>query len=244
MIKNKAGIYQFSSFSLFPELVHGFSTRNSGDMKRWAIQHSLKNVAKSFAIAEDSIVFMDQVHGNRVQQVSSANTGAFLDNTDGIFTTDTHTFLCVRIADCVPLMVYDPLSEICGVAHIGWKGALKNIASRLIEEMDDAGGIGVKNIRAGIGPSIRVCCYSIYKSRARLFEETFSEFAAIILEDRDGAVYLNLPELVKQQLLAKGITPGHIEESNICTKDNSDEFFSYRDTSSRHGLFAGIIGMI
>jgi polyphenol oxidase len=243
MVKNKTGIYQFSSFLLFPQLVHGFSTRHLGDMKRWAIQHSLNDIALAFNVAEDRIVFMDQIHGNHVQQVSGERTGAFLDNTDGIFTVEKDVFLCVRTADCVPLMAYDPISNMCGVAHVGWRGALSNVTGELIGKMERKGNVRLENIRIGIGPSIRVCCYGIYKNRARLFEDTFPKFAAIILEERDAATYLNLPELVKQQLQAVGILAERIEDGNICTKDNTDEFFSYRDNNSRHGLFAGIIGM-
>lgn len=243
MIQNDAGVYQFSSFLRFENVIHGFSTRAFGDLKREGIKENIQQFSSALAISQEAIVCMDQIHGNTVAHISKADRGLFIAETDGMVADDPATFLCVRTADCVPMLAYDPVAKIGGVAHAGWKGSLSNIAEKLIEGMKNAGA-DEATIRIGIGPSIRVCCYSIDNNRASLFASAFPKIADTILEQRDGVMYLNLQQLVMQQLIKVGILQFHIEDSAICTHDKSYEFFSYRDKKVQPGLFAGIIGLV
>lgn len=242
MVKNKAGIYQFSSFLKYKNVVHGFSTRSFSSFRRESVEHAMPRLVAVFNISQKDITYMEQVHGNKVSGVSKADITTFIPQSDGLVSKEKSCFLCIRTADCVPIMAFDPGTNMCGVAHAGWKGALSNIATELVERMADLGS-KISEIRIGIGPSIRVCCYAIDKHRATHFITVFPAVADTILEERKGVTYLNLQKLVMTQLQSIGVQKEHIEDGGICTHDKSDEFFSYRDKKSQPGLFAGIIGM-
>lgn len=242
MIKNKAGIYQFSSLLYYKELIHGFSTRSFGSFNRESIKQAIPHFALALNISQKDVVSMDQVHGNKVALVTTNDKQSFVTTIDGIVVKERSCYLCVVTADCVSILAYDPIAHVCGVVHAGWKGSLSNIAEKLIKRMKNAGA-DEATIRIGVGPSIRVCCYSIDNNRAALFASAFPKIADTILEQRDGVIYLNLQQLVIKQLMQTGVLQSHIEDSIICTHDSSDEFFSYRNKSVQPGLFAGIIGL-
>jgi len=243
MIKNSDGIYQFESLLAFPELIHGYSTRAFGDMGSEDIKESFPQFASALHISIDSVILMEQVHGSFVRVVLEKSVGNRSEQTDGMISDQKNVFLCVRSADCVPLLAYDPEKKMCGIAHAGWKGAISDIAAQLISKMKKLGS-NVPDIRVGIGPSIRVCCYAIENDRRALFAETFPEYAATILQARNGVVFCSLQALVKLQLESVGIIKDHIEDSGMCTKDMKETFYSFRRNNRSEGVFAGIIGMI
>lgn len=242
MVKNKSGVYQFSSLVQYGNLVHGFSNRAFGSFKHEEVQKNVANFASALGIPSKQIVFMDQVHGNTVTVVNNFPPSSFIKDTDGMVTSKADCYLCVRTADCVPLLAFDPTKGVCGVAHAGWKGVLANIPLTLIEAMKDVGA-DIANVRIGIGPSIRVCCYAIDEHRASQFISAFPRLADTILVEKGGKMYLNLQQLVTNELITAGVIATHIEDSEICTYDASSDFFSYRAKDTHQGLFGGIIGV-
>lgn len=244
MIKNDKGIYQFETLLSFKELTHGFSTRQFGDMSTVWIKadNTLDAFTNALGVDVSDIVLMEQVHGDTIADVVLSDKRSFINKTDGLVNGDKKTFLCVRTGDCVPILAYDPKHHVVGVAHSGWKGAMRNIAAVLVLQMVEKGA-DAATLVIGLGPSIRDCCYDIDQERADMFGLVFPDFAQYILKEKNGAVYLSLQELISRQLQKVGVMKDHIEDSMICTKDHSDEFYSYRDKEYPFGLFAGIIGM-
>lgn len=243
MIKSKRGIYEFALFQQFPQLVHGFSTRELGSFyfsEDQTTNDVVLKMAKTLQIDKDAIVLMNQVHGDTVATITNKKE-QYLPKTDGLITKARDIFLCVRVADCVPLLLYDPIHHIAGAVHVGWRGALKNIAGKTVEKMISLGA-DVEEIRAGIGPSIRSCCYDIQLDREILFAEQFPALHDKIIEKKNGKTYLNLQSLVRLQLTKASVLDRYIEDSEICTADHTDEFFSYREKDIQ-GRFAGIIGV-
>ena len=242
MVKNKNGVYQFISFIGYPHLVHGFSTKDFGNMAKEADDSSFHSFAATFGIGVDQTVRMDQVHGNKVAYVSEKEKGSYIPDADGMVTDRSGMLLSVRSADCVPVLAYDEFHSVIGVAHAGWKGALSGIAGELISEMGKLGSVP-QHIRIGLGPSIRDCCYTIDKDREATFADAFPRYREHILTKKDDQIFLSLQTLIRLQLRDKGIQESMIEDSGICTKDNATTFYSFRDTKDA-GLFAGVIGMI
>jgi YfiH family protein len=242
MIKNKSGIFQFSSFLEFPNIIHGFSSRSFGSFKSGDLSQSVSQFANACGIKADDVICMEQVHGARVVQVVHFN-GTIIPEADGMVGKEKSQFLCVRTADCVPVIAIDPITAIHGVAHAGWRGALGNIAGELVDLIIRLGG-RKERIRVGLGPSIHDCCYAIDEKRVALFTAAYPQSTDTILTMREGKYYLNLQQLVAEQLVSQGVKKEHIEDSSICTYDHSDTFFSFRDKKSQPGLFAGIIGVV
>lgn len=235
--------FTFSSFAS-PSLAHGISSRSFGDIKskKGVNRVNLNNFLESLHIKGALTVSMRQTHSANVSFITYADCGE-IKNTDGLVTNVKNFFLYAVTADCLPLLFWDKKKEIIGVAHAGYKGILKGIIPQVLQTMQKAGA-GIKDIRVGVGPGIHVCCYTVSLDRIAQFRNKFPRFTNIF-EERDSQYFLNLLSIVYQQLTAYGLLPSQIEQSPLCTKCNSDIFFSYRsDTSQTYGQFATIIGML
>ena len=251
MIKRN-GILYFENLSQFPELVHGFSTREFGSMRAMGMPESLKNFAgvlfdsnvkippTSFQVKGEypEIVRMKQVHSSNVVWVTEA--ALRLDDTDGVLTSEKDLFLSVITADCVPVLLYDPKKKYVGAVHAGWRGVYKEIVKKAVAEMIEKGSDPI-DIVAGIGPCIRSCCYDIAQEHAEMFAAKFSELNNCLVK-REGKTFLDLPKLVQYQLQSAGIPVTNMEDAEICTFD-SEDLYSYRKEGEGFGEFVGMIGI-
>lgn len=258
-------IIKLRIFSHIPNLIHGFSTRHFGNMhpSNPHSQTSWQTFTKAIEINPPNIIKMDQVHSNTITWVTEKNKAQTIKQTDGLLTNQKNLFLTVMTADCVPLLFFDPQKNYTGVAHAGWKGVYTEIAKEMIKQMVNKGS-NPQNILVGIGPCIRVCCYNINKQRAKQFTDKFGK-ANVIARSKttkqspedvetppqsprsfvtrdDMNFFLDLPNIIKQQLITVGIPAQNIQDLNICTADNLDKFFSYRKEGQTFGEFIGIIG--
>ena len=231
-------ILTLKSFSSIPHLVHGFSTREFGTMR--PSQKEYKKAYESFVefmgVRVDQTVRMDQIHSNTVKWVTDEDGKTVVESCDGLLTREKNLFLVVRVADCIPLLFFDRKREYSGVAHSGWRGTYSQISREMVRAMTTEGSKAA-DIWVGIGPAIRSCCYKVDKERIDLFRVRFPKSNCV----RDD-VYLDLPVLVKEQLMESGIPKENIEDIGICTADNIGKVFSFRKEGEGFGEFVGIIG--
>ena len=139
--------------------------------------------------------------------------------------------LLLFYADCVPILLADPVRKVIGVAHAGWRGTVAGIAAATVAKMQEWCGCAPGDILAGIGPSIGGCCYEVddvVRSRALAYLEFF--------QPRSGGKYLlNLQGINRQQLSAAGLKADNIVDAGVCTADNKELFFSYRQEQGHTG---------
>ena len=171
---------------------------------------------------------VNQVHG--VHIVDSCELDAPRD-ADGIVSSETGIAMGVRVADCVPVLMYSPAAEAGAVVHAGREGTKAGIARIAVEALIGRLAVDVGDLRVQIGPSAGPCCYEVG-------EEMCSEF-----EQSGGVVAgncLNLWETNRNQLIRAGVSSENIYISEICTICN-DNFHSYRrnGTSSRNVALLG-----
>lgn len=179
------------------------------------------------------IVWMDQVHHANIQIITSPHTEP-IPHCDAIVTDQPNIALAVMVADCIPILMFDPQRHVIAAIHAGRNGTFLQIAPKTVEVMQKAFGCMPSNIHVIMGPSIHACCYEIGDDLATIVEKSF------------GKVYmqngrLNLQQLNYDQLIQASITKEHIEISNICTCCHPD-YFSYRREGTT-GRFAGVIWM-
>ena len=170
-----------------------------------------------------NLVYMNQVHGNRVVMIEDAMNNR-IDDCDALITNKRKIPLMVMVADCIPILFYDPVKNAIGVAHAGRNGTFLRIAQKTVMKMQEAYGCEVKDIIVGLGPSIRSCCYEVDKSLADICTKSFSDAYVMIREDN---YFLDLQALNYAQLLGVGIEAAHIEISPSCTACDTN-YFSYR----------------
>ncbi len=196
----KHGIYKST---LIP-IDHGFGTKQFGDGR------NKKNSIK-------------QTHSTNIKVISSESILPFED-CDGIITKENNRELSVITADCVPIIFYDPATNISGISHQGWKGTLRNMAQKMILEMIQLGSLK-EDIKVAIGPAINECCYKVNSERAEQFKE---KFVNNVVTNRDKNHYINLLRANHDQLITIGILSKHIDYFSFCTSCNTEQFWSFR----------------
>lgn len=237
-------IYTFNHLSQIQGLVHGFSTTSLGSMhggKKGT--DAIRPLSISLGIHSRNIVGMEQVHGNSISYVTESAQGKIMESTDGLWSDKTDMFLYGTFADCVPVLFYDTHLHFFGVTHSGWRGTYHEIVRHSVLDFIKHGS-DPKDILVGIGPSIRSCCYAISSEIADLFQKKFADFGTDFIIRKNDQYFLDLQKIIYRQLESMGIISGNIEDMAICTRDNSDIFYSYRQQNERQNykVFAGMIG--
>ncbi|QQS43774.1 peptidoglycan editing factor PgeF [Candidatus Roizmanbacteria bacterium] len=200
---------------------HGFGTKKTGDGRDIdVIQTLLNNEDTDYS----SIVIPSQTHSNNVSVITSPVSEVIYkpENIDAVVTNQQGIVLTVVTADCVPIVYFDPVGNIIGISHGGWKGTLEKIGQRVIDDMIKMGS-KQKDIVAVIGPAIDSCCYDIYGERLRLFQSLFGD---TVFKKQKSAVYLDLKKANVLTLLNAGLSRNNIDVSDLCTSCDDTEFFS------------------
>lgn len=237
--QTRDGIWQ-SELLLSAGVIHGYSSRRLGDMRKSKNHESLLTLLH---LSSTNVVFSEQIHANNIKIVTDRDLGKEIPGTDGLVYKRGNgvSSLAVRVADCVPILAVDPEACVIGVAHAGWKGTLGNIASNLITTMKSQGAVGSRT-RVSIGPHIGMCCYSVPEERAHQFAKMFNSDPRVI-SHREGAPHLDLGYANVRQLREAGISADHIDATITCTSCQVDTFYSYRkDTDETFGEILGVIG--
>jgi len=257
----------FKNLSACKELRHFISTRTGGFSK--APYHSLnlsfhvgddsekvmknrKRLAGTIGIPLNQFTIARQIHSGNVSIISDELRGSgstdyesAIADTDAMVTNGADICLLILVADCVPMLFFDPVQRAIGVAHAGWRGTLQLIAQKTVMVMEKAFGSTPGDIIVGIGPSIGPCCYRVGPEVISQFENTFHTTKGLIVnKSDDGTGYLNLWLANLDQLLHSGIKRSNIELARICTQDNSDLFFSYRHQQGDTGRFGAGITLV
>jgi len=241
--------FKFSNLKEFPELIQGISTRNFGNMKMLAkdekIIRNRERFAQVLGIDLYSVIKAEGVHGNKIAPVTKAQNGlgAFnqqdaVKGADGLITSDHGVFLMITIADCLPLVIYDPIVKAVGIAHAGWRGILAGVGEALVGEFKKLGS-NPENLVASIGPGICQKHFVVKKDTLEHFKNEYPK--ACLVRNHDG--YVDLKKCLTEQLFKTGITKSNLEIAHECTVCNNYYFGSYRSEGERAIYQAVIVGM-
>ena len=175
-----------------------------------------------------------QVHGASVGIVGRDDLGTVLEETDALVTTVPGVPLLMRFGDCAPVLFFDPVRRVAGIAHAGWRGVVAGSVGATVRTMTERLGCDPSDLWAGIGPTIGPCCYEVGPEVITAVQAACppgTELVRIV----DGCTHLDLPMAVRSQLRAAGVE--WIEDSGLCTGCRVDEFFSHRVERGHTGRF-------
>lgn len=191
-------------------------------------------LSQKLGIEPDHLVFPHQCHSANVSAVNSL-TLKKLNETDALITSTPGICLCIRTADCVPILFYDPANKVAGAAHAGWKGTLAGIGIKTVQVMVKDFLCKPENIYAAIGPSIGPDVYETGDEVVNMFMEKFNYANQILVRQKSGRYHLDLWTANKIQLTHAGIPLTQIEIARECTFSNPQKYFSAR----REGINTG-----
>ncbi len=219
-----------------------------------------KNYEMALSVLEttpERAVGAKQVHQNVVLSVENTNGGRGINphlsemtGCDGLFLDGSAKdidALCVKTADCVPILLSSKDGKEVSAVHAGWRGTVSDIVTKAAEKFS----CDKCDILCAIGPCIGVCCYEVgeevYKATRQLFSYKGMEnltdgmFINVCTCSASAKKKANLAEINRQLLLNFGIPKENIDVSGICTACHEDEFFSHRASGGFSGTFPSII---
>ncbi|MGC8759960.1 MAG: peptidoglycan editing factor PgeF [Bryobacteraceae bacterium] len=177
--------------------------------------------------ADGAYLRLRQVHSARI--VDSSEWREYLE-ADGLATAEAGLRVAVRTADCVPLLLCDPVTRAVAAVHAGWRGAALGIAGAAVRFFETRYGSQAKHLVAAMGPAIGGCCYEVGPEVAQQFRALFPE-----RNDLGTRARIDLREALRRQLVAAGVEASRIDVAAECTRCGGSEFHSWR----RDGPLAG-----
>jgi hypothetical protein len=159
---------------------------------------------------------------------------------DAIFTRNPELTLMMRFADCVPILIYDPVEMVVGIIHAGWQGTVNEIASKSIRMICATYGCKPDNIHALIGPSICPNHYEVRENVAREAKRVFQDDEQIIIA-RGDHYFFDLRQANQEVLLRAGVS--NVHQTRLCTACDTESWYSHRAESGKTGRFAVVIAL-
>jgi polyphenol oxidase len=280
-------IIHADTLSSFPWLVHGFSTRAGGFSKAYggkslnlgftgtdtrdAVERNRAAFLNKLGAANGKsfwpLITLKQVHSAVVYRVDGIPDHQLVG--DGLITNTPGLLLAIQTADCLPVLLVDPVCRAVGVFHAGWRGTLARIVEKGAGEMRRWFGTDARDLHAAIGPGIHSCCYEVGEEVRQQFEAQFryagdlfrevkeedpvkNKYPLLFLTARPPGheppdfgrkIFLDLVEANRRQLLDLGVRKKNIFASDLCTSCRNDLLFSYRKEKGITGRLIGVVGI-
>jgi polyphenol oxidase len=244
--------------------VNGFSTRIGGvsEMPKDALSLAGFNDDAAENILENRRRFLKlfpgewalagcwQVHGADVRVVESAQEAKPAENERGdtiycdvIVSNATGVLAGVKTADCVPILIGDPVTGGFAAVHAGWRGTLATAVVVGVNRLVQQYNAKPENLRVAIGASAGPCCYEVGTDVIDAFTNRFSG-ANLFTTTRPGHAKIDLLRANRDQLESAGVIPERIHIAPICTMCRTDLFFSYRKEKSLHGKVGRLMAVV
>ncbi|WP_051195628.1 peptidoglycan editing factor PgeF [Meiothermus rufus] len=176
-----------------------------------------------------------QVHGPTVHRVEGPGEW----EGDGLLTATPGLLLRVSVADCYPILLYDPVQRVVGALHAGWRGVVAGILPRALEQMYSQFASRPEDVRVAVGPGISGAHFQVGP-------EVVEQFAAAGLAfyypdpNQSGRYLLDLPQAIRAQAQAGGVAPKHYWALGRCTYADP-LFFSHRRDRGQTGRMWAVI---
>ena len=239
---------------------HFFTTRQlrlRGDSE----PEDWRRVAETIGVPPLRLLRLTQVHGRDVfvhrgggaersePAIPASDTAAATPDEAGwpaadiSMTDDPTVALAIQVADCVPLLLADPLTGAVAAVHAGWRGTAAGAAMTAVEALVREFGARPDRLVVAQGPGIGPCCYTVGDELIDAFQA--GGFAQRVdrwfIRDDAGGLKLDVWAANSDQLIASGVPAASIHAANLCTASRPDLFASYRRDGPGTGRIAAVI---
>ena len=182
-----------------------------------------------------------QVHGRVVRSIDTAGHAPWADprpDGDALVSAGRGRAIGVHVADCVPIVLCDPVHGVIGAAHAGWRGTVAGVLGATLAAMA-AAGARPEDVYVGMGPAIGVCCFEVGPEVVAAFRHADPDADSSI---RTGPrARIDLLDANRRQAIAAGVREERIAAANLCTACRSDLLISYRRGGRSAGRMTGLI---
>lgn len=246
-------------------VAHGFSTRHGGvssgiyaTMNLGStrgddpalVRENYRLFCAAIGADDEKVVMTTQIHSTVIRTVSSADieTDSYTRSDhefDGLITNEPGLALTIFSADCIPVLLYDPVQKVIAAVHAGWRGTAGDIAGKAALQMQQDYGCRGEDILAAIGPGISQCCFETHSDVPDAMTAELGELAApYILPLENGKFRVDLKGINGALLRRAGLNGENIDISHDCTACLPDKYWSHRITQGHRGSQAAIIQLL
>lgn len=239
---------------------HGFSTRLGGVSQGHLaslnlgchrgdsaedLRENYRRFCAAVGVDGERVVMTNQVHGTVVRPVTQADVKPELlaetaFEADGLVTDVPGVTLVVFTADCIPILLFDPVCRVAAAVHAGWRGTAGAIAAEAVKAME-AYGCKAPDICAAIGPGIGPCCFETDADVPAAMEERLGALAGPCVSKMGEKWRVDLKGINRAVLLAAGLEADHVDVSEECTCCHPEKYWSHRYTRGLRGSQAAMI---
>lgn len=254
-------MYQIPQLTRYHKLFHAFSTKADGNMANSILgeivdyDKVIKNrerFLKKVGVDMDKCICMWVTHGDGIVTVPKETIGISMRDykkavkVDGLMTNEKGVYLFMLIADCLPIIFYDPKKGVLSLVHAGWKGVDMEITKKAVKKMVKEYGSEPSDIIVGIGPHAHKDSF-VKENPAQKDDPRWKAFIKKVDSREDADSYkIDLAGFTKKQLIDIGIRENNIYVSDVDTVKDG-RFFSHACEHSlpitKQGRFACVVGM-
>ncbi len=208
--RDEHNVYRVRAFRELPWLEHGFGTRLSDGWADSPRLTTLKQIHSGIALVADR--------------------AGCLGKGDALIADRPGAWLAVRTADCLPILLVDPVRRAVAAIHAGWRGTVAGVAQATVRGMQERFGTRTEDLMAAIGPGIGACCYEVGPEVAVHF-------------GLSGGAKVDLAKANLGQLVTCGIPESLIFCASLCTACDPAQFHSHRRDRAMAGRMLSAIGI-
>ena len=237
-------------FASLPGLIAAESTRHGGvstgpyasqnlgintDDDPAAVAENRQQFLANFQLTEADLASSYQVHGTAIRV---ATQGERTHGFDALITNKPGLLVGVTVADCTPILVYDPQNKAVAAIHAGWRGTVGGIVTDTLALMQTEFGTQPAHCLAYVGTCIDDCHFEVSADVA-------AQFAAHLQRPtgQPGKAFVDLKQANAHQLRAAGVPESQIEVSPYSTVMHNADYFSHRLEKGITGRMLAVIGV-
>lgn len=219
-----------------------FSFREGDPTDR--VEKNWELLSAAYQVPRGQFFVVNQIHEDRIllidQEHPKPNENKPLQY-DAILTDRPGLAIGIKTADCVPILMVDPVRRVIGAVHAGWKGTSLGIAGKAVDALASRFLSKPSDLIVAVGPAIGPCCYQVDKTVFEAMGDPSGPNSLFRPCREEGKWMLDLPLANRLQVERKGVSPGNIVTSGFCTACRGDLFFSHRREKGKTGRHLNFI---
>ena len=239
---------------------HAFTTRYGGVSRgifssmnlSLSEKDSREDVSANYGILSSALdmplrnfVHTKQVHGTHIRVIGKDDCVGLFDELtpecDGLITNVPNIPLIAFTADCIPVLLYDPVAGAVGAVHAGWRGTVAGISELAVDMMATEYGCDPKNIMCAVGPGIGQCCFETVRDVPDAIIAILGDDGGKFFIKKGDKYFPDLKGVNKALLMRSGVPEENIEVSDECSMCLHNRYWSHRYTKGMRGNQACVI---
>lgn len=253
-------LHRFDLLTPYPEVVAGYTDRQDGVSRGSFASFNTNSycgddpsaVGANREALERSLgmrlVTARQVHGTGILTVcgnalEGAPSGELADEADALVCAEPGLLIGVHTADCIPLLLYDPVQRVCAAVHAGWRGTVRGVTRLTIRYMEREFGCIPARMAVCIGPGISAEAFEVGDEVYEAFRDGGFPMRSIASHPAPGGKWhIDLKEANRHLLRQSGVTDALTADAGVCTFRDAD-YYSARRDGTRTGRLLTCIGL-